>query len=151
VVASGGRLEIVNTGRAFVESGAEATVYEGVSEVTVSAFGTATMCECSLLDLTDVVDAGATVTAQSNADLRVGQFTQLNVIRAQDDGTTVYEARAMDQPTGARAEERRAKRAQATGRCSTGSELCPNLRGVFSCVPVDTDIFSECWKPTAVR
>lgn len=30
-----------------------------------------------------------------------------------------------------------------TGRCQVGSHSCPNLRGVFRCVDVTNDIFSE--------
>ena len=44
IVSSGGHLEVVNTGMAVISSGADATIFESVSQVTVSSAGTATMC-----------------------------------------------------------------------------------------------------------
>jgi hypothetical protein len=51
VVSIGGNLRVVNTGRANVEPGGIATVYGYVSQVTVSASATATMCTSHFPDL----------------------------------------------------------------------------------------------------
>lgn len=55
IASSGGALQVVNTGRADIEAGADATIFPSVSEVTVSSSATATMC-MSLLPLSTPAD-----------------------------------------------------------------------------------------------
>jgi hypothetical protein len=43
------------------------------------------------------------------------------------------------------------RRAQPTGRCATGFETCPGLRGVFRCIDISSDIFSQSFSPASLH
>ena len=94
----------------------------------------------------DSVDTVITITAGPEASLRV-LSPSTTIISLGTEGTdTMFAARAMasDQPI-------RRSLSATTGLCQAGSQICPNLRGVFSCVDVKNGIFRECFLQSECR
>jgi hypothetical protein len=88
--------------------------------------------------ITDGIDAGATITAGPEAVLRV-LSPSTSIVSLDTIGTdTIFAARTM-----ASAQPGRRSVPVPTGLCRVGSQSCPNLRGVFRCVDVTSDIFSQ--------